>query len=170
MDLVRQTRLADILLRTLGPRTALVRGLYFDKPPGGSWSLPWHRDLTIAVKQHGPPGRFKKPTIKAGVPHVEAPVELLRDMLTARLHLDAMTMHNGPLQVAPASHHLDAAACRDAVTLHLRAGDVLLDAPLSPMPACSVKAIARNTGESCTWNSPPRPICPTDTSGTPACR
>ena len=129
MDLVRRTRLADLLLRILGPQAALVRGLYFDKPPGASWSLPWHRDQTIAVKQHGDLGQFKKPTFKAGVPHVEAPVELLRGMLTARVHLDAMTLRNGPLLVIPASHRLDGAACQDPVTLQCAAGDVLLMLP-----------------------------------------
>jgi hypothetical protein len=130
IDLVRQTGLAERLLKILGPRAVLVRGLYFDKPPGGSWSLPWHRDLTIAVKRHGPLGRFKKPTVKAGVPHLEAPADLLRGMLTARVHLDAMTMRNGPLQVMPGSHLMDDAACRAAVTLLCAAGDVLLMRPL----------------------------------------
>jgi hypothetical protein len=130
IDLVRRSRLADVLLRVLGPRAALVRGLYFDKPPGASWSLPWHRDLTIAVKQHGGTCRFKKPTIKAGVPHVEAPAEILRGMVTARLHLDAMTLRNGPLKVIPGSHDLNAAGCREATTLQCEAGDVLLMRPL----------------------------------------
>jgi len=67
----------------LGPQGGLTRGLYFDKPPGNSWALPWHRDLTIAVKQHGPLGCFTNPTKKAGVPHVQAPAELLARMVTA---------------------------------------------------------------------------------------
>jgi len=130
MDLIRTTGLAESLLRILGPRAGLVRGLYFDKPPGASWSLPWHRDLTVAVKEHGVIGRFKKPTTKAGVPHLEAPIELLSTMVTARIHLDAMTMRNGPLQVIPGSHRLDDAACRNAVTIQCDAGDVLMMRPL----------------------------------------
>jgi hypothetical protein len=130
IDLVRQTILADLLPPVLGPAAGLVRGLYFNKPPGAGWSLPWHRDLTIAVKRHGPLGRFKKPTIKAGVPHLEAPADLLGGMLTARVHLDAMTPRNGPLQVIPGSHRVNGAAHRDAVTLQCAAGDVLLIRPL----------------------------------------
>src|SRR5689334_13581028 len=68
IDLAHTPRLADLLIEILGPNCGFVRGLYFDKPPGHSWALPWHRDLTIAVKQHGVLGRFKKPTTKAGVP------------------------------------------------------------------------------------------------------
>jgi len=107
----------------------VVRGLYFDKPPGAGWSLPWHRDLTIAVEEHGAIGRYKKPTMKAGVPHVEASQELLASMVTARLHLDAMTPENGPLQVIPGSHQLDA-ALPDAVQIQCEAGDVMLMRPL----------------------------------------
>lgn len=117
------------LLRVLGPTGGVVRGLYFDKPPGHSWALPWHRDCNIAVKAHGVLGTFDKPTRKAGVPHVEAPTELLTTMVTARIHLDPMTPHNGPLRIVPGSHLTDAPS-DDAVTLLCEAGDVLLMRPL----------------------------------------
>ena len=70
--LARHPRLHDPLARVLGPGAGVVRGLYFDKPPGDGWALPWHRDTTVAVKAHGRFGTFVKPTTKAGVPHVEA--------------------------------------------------------------------------------------------------
>src|SRR5262249_731751 len=92
--LLRAPTLAGALLRVLGPGGGVTRGLYFDKPPGYSWTLPWHRDLTVAVKEHGPLGRFRKPTQKAGVPHVEAPVELLAQMVAIRIHLDRVTDRN----------------------------------------------------------------------------
>ena len=53
----------------LPPGFGLVRSIFFDKPPGRTWSLPWHRDLTIAVRDAGSaPGGFRRPTVKAGVP------------------------------------------------------------------------------------------------------
>jgi hypothetical protein len=129
-DAMRLARaLAEPLLLVLGPAGGVVRGLYFDKPPGHSWALPWHRDFNVAVKAHGPLGTFDKPTRKAGVPHVEAPAELLAAMVTARVHLDPMTPHNGPLRVVPGSHLTDAET-GDAVTLLCEAGDVLLMRPL----------------------------------------
>ncbi len=133
LTLARHPALAAALRRVLGPRGGLVRGLYFDKPPGDSWALPWHRDLTVAVQAHGRQGRFLRPTTKAGVPHVEAPAELLATLLTARIHLDDVTDHNGPLRVLPGSHnpaHPVQADDRAAVTLTCAAGDVLLMRPL----------------------------------------
>jgi len=127
-DLVRTPKLALLLTQILGPDAGLVRVLYFDKPPGHSWALPWHRDLTIAVKQHGPLGRFNRPTTKAGVPHVEAPKDLLATMLTVRIHLDDVTDANGPLRVIPGSHATT--ADRAEVILRCHAGDAVLMRPL----------------------------------------
>ncbi len=115
----------------LGGAAGLVRILYFDKPPGRGWSLSLHRDRTIAVSQHQqPPDPFSKPTVKAGVPHVEATKDLLREMLTLRLHLDAMHDDNGPLVVIPGSH-ADAQQRKLAIqTIHCNAGDVFVMRPL----------------------------------------
>lgn len=133
LEMMRKPDLAQPLIEILGSSCGVVRGLYFDKPPGHSWALPWHRDKTIAVRKHGALGEFKKPTSKVGVPHVEAPAIVLESMLTARIHLDAMTEKNGPLRVIPRSHveRSEAASCdQAAVTLQCSSGDVLLMRPL----------------------------------------
>lgn len=124
--------LIELLTAVLGPRFGLVRGLYFDKPPAGNWSLPWHRDLTIAVRDHSLPSQqFRNPTTKGGVQHVEAPDELLGQMLTLRIHLDDVSDENGPLQVIPRTHHSrDAEAIQRPVAVHAKAGDVLAMRPL----------------------------------------
>jgi len=131
-ELWRRPRLIELLRQVLGPQFGLVRGLYFDKPPESTWSLPWHQDLTIAVRDHSQPSeRFRNRTVKAGVPHVEAPDELLRQMLTLRIHLDDATAENGPLQVLPGTHAGREAPARGApVTIFATAGDVLAMRPL----------------------------------------
>ncbi|QDU97159.1 phytanoyl-CoA dioxygenase family protein [Lignipirellula cremea] len=126
--------LQELLANVLGERGGLVRGLFFDKPPDQAWSLPWHRDRTIAVRDNRlPSSLFTHPTVKAGVPHVEAPVELLRQMLTLRIHLDAADEQNGALQVLPGSHQegtSDSPPTGDGVLIAAAAGDVLAMRPL----------------------------------------
>ena len=98
-------------------------------------ALPWHEDLTIAVKDHSfIAPEFSHPTTKAGVPHLEASEELLENMLTFRIHLDDVTDENGPLKVIPGSHRtgkkllLGEAAPQ---TIYAAKGDVLAVRPLT---------------------------------------
>ncbi len=130
-EIPRHPRLLDVITSVLGSEAGLVRALYFDKPPERSWSLPWHKDRTIAVKDHAQPSsHFSKPTMKAGIPHVEAPESLLERMLTLRVHLDPMTADNGPLSVIPGSHIVAHDAASPPVELHASSGDVLAMRPL----------------------------------------
>jgi hypothetical protein len=128
----RREPILALLTDTLGPRFGLVRGLFFDKSPDSNWSLPWHQDLTIAVQDNSLPStHFRNPTRKAGVPHVEAPREVLEQMLTLRIHLDDVTSQNGPLRVLAGSHLADTVPKDDReVTILANAGDVLCMRPL----------------------------------------
>ena len=130
-SLVKSSSVRAFATEILGQSVGMVRVLYFDKPPDRSWSLPWHRDQTIAVKRNDLPShQFRKPTVKAGVPHVEAPMSLLANMLTLRIHLDPMTKDNGPLSVVPGSHRVDDPAVGPPIELHAKVGDVLAMRPL----------------------------------------
>ncbi len=133
-DAWRVPPLVEVLAAVLGPQLGLVRALFFDKPPEQTWALPWHKDQTVAVRDNRRPSRlFTKPTFKAGVPHAEAPADVLQRMLTVRLHLDPMTDENGPLKVLPGSHRtgqvMPSAEVPPVVVLG-EAGDVLLMRPL----------------------------------------
>jgi hypothetical protein len=143
----RRNPLPEILDHVLGPAFGLVRVLYFDKPPGQNWALPWHKDLVIAVRDNALPSEhFRKPTRKAGVPHVEAPCSVLQGMLTARIHLDPVTEENGPLKVVAGSHHdgkLLSLTTGEVRTLHADAGDVLLIRPL--VAHCSNRSLPDTT-------------------------
>ena len=133
----QQPTLREFLTTTLGDNCGLVRVLYFGKPPGQTWALPWHKDITIAVR---PPdvvpenaeAHWQKVRIKAGVPHVEADRETLSRMLTLRVHLDPALSENGALSVSPGSHHtgkqLDLDVPREMVIAE--AGDVFAMRPM----------------------------------------
>ena len=130
----RRSPLLELLSEVLGSDAGLVRGLYFDKPPERTWSLPWHKDMTLAVRDHTVVSTaFSKPTLKAGVPHVEGSLEVLERMLTLRIHLDEVTDENGPLLVLPGSHHTgkaSAAPDESVRTILAQRGDVLAIRPL----------------------------------------
>ena len=138
----RRQPLLSLLGTVLGAEYGLVRGLYFDKPPDQTWSLPWHRDLTIAVENNQlKSDQFHKPTTKAGVPHVEAAREILEQMLTLRIHLDDVVDENGPLLVIPGSHDSGGKVFPDAEAsepIYACQGDVLAIRPLvSHSSVCS---------------------------------
>jgi hypothetical protein len=135
VTIVWQTEPMLTLLReVLGDGVGLVRALFFDKPPERTWNLPWHKDTSISVKDNSAKSQaFSRPTTKAGIPHVIACDDLLRQMLTLRIHLDEVTDENGPLRVIPGSHVTSdsvGAGVDCAVTIHADAGDVLAMRPL----------------------------------------
>jgi ectoine hydroxylase-related dioxygenase (phytanoyl-CoA dioxygenase family) len=99
----------------LGPGAFVVRGLLFNKTPEANWPVPWHQDLTIAVRERVDAPGYGPWTVKGGVPHVRPPIGVLQGMLTLRVHLDDCDATRGPLRVLPGSHaqgRLDAAAIR----------------------------------------------------------
>ena len=130
----RCERLTNFLRQQLGDRFGLVRALFFDKPPDRTWNLPWHKDTSIAVRDNSvESASFSRPTTKAGVPHLIACDEVLRRMLTLRVHLDKVTDENGPLRVIPGSHvssTSEGVGVDNAVTIHADIGDVLAMRPL----------------------------------------
>lgn len=103
-ELAGSPALLRMLQPFLGPRPRLVRSLLFDKLPGANWLVPWHQDLTIAVRSRVETPGFGPWSVKDGVVHVQPPRRILESMLTVRMHLDAATPENGPLRIVPGSH------------------------------------------------------------------
>lgn len=130
----RHPILVSLIQKVLGPNAGLVRALYLDKPPSDSWAVPWHKDLVVPVKAGAISSNvFSLPTDRAGIPHAEAPLSVLRKMLTLRIHLDDSDVANGPLRVLPGSHKTGKALVTegfDATPIYARAGDVLALHPL----------------------------------------
>ena len=138
-EFARSPAVRSLIEPVLGTGARVVRSLLFDKTPDANWKVPWHQDLTIAVKERREVADFEPWSTKAGVPHVQPPVTILESMLTLRLHLDDCGLDNGPLRVLAGSHRLgvlDSAAiaamrsqvAEDLCTASL--GDILLMRPL----------------------------------------
>lgn len=123
----------------IAPSARVVRSLLFDKTADANWKVPWHQDLTIAVRERRGAIGFGPWSVKAGVPHVQPPANVLERMVTLRVHLDECGMENGPLRVLPKSHRtgvLDGAAIAEMrrniseTVCTMGRGDALLMRPL----------------------------------------
>jgi ectoine hydroxylase-related dioxygenase (phytanoyl-CoA dioxygenase family) len=97
-------RLRRIVEPILGPDAIAVRAVFFDKVEGANWSLFWHQDNVIAVKEKVETPGFTGWAQKAGVWQVQPPADILGRMIALRIHLDDCAAANGPLRVLPGSH------------------------------------------------------------------
>jgi len=88
----------------LGDTAFAVRGILFDKIPEANWKVPWHQDVTIAVRAREDVEGFGPWSTKAGILHVQPPAQILERMISIRLHLDVCDESNGALHVIPGSH------------------------------------------------------------------
>jgi ectoine hydroxylase-related dioxygenase (phytanoyl-CoA dioxygenase family) len=104
----RQFANSDLLMSLikpiLGNNARVVRGIFFDKLPEANWKVPWHQDLTIAVRDRIDTLGYSPWSIKNGIVHVRPPVAILERMLAVRVHLDDADEFNGALKVIPKTH------------------------------------------------------------------
>jgi len=136
--LLSHHRLGKYLWSVTGRDLVAVKATLFDKGET-NWRMQWHQDRTIAVKERLDVAGFGPWSTKSGALHVEAPREVLAQMLAIRIHLDACGPDNGPLRVIPASHllgklkeaDLEREVARAEITeLHVPQGALLLMRPL----------------------------------------
>ncbi|WP_427969207.1 phytanoyl-CoA dioxygenase family protein [Altererythrobacter sp.] len=96
--------IGSVAASVLGIRAKAVRAILFNKSPETNWSLAWHQDRTICVKEKRDVMGFGPWTVKSGLLHVAPPFDLLGRMVTLRAHLDDVPASNAPLLIAPGSH------------------------------------------------------------------
>ena len=137
--LARSPGLLDLVRPHLPTEPFPVRTIYFDKSSDTNWLVPWHQDLTLALRKRAEMPGFGPWSIKDGIPHVQPPVELLQHMLTVRLHLDDADDSNGALRVLPGSHRMgrlsveriqELRSQQAEVLCAVSAGDAMLMRPL----------------------------------------
>ena len=103
-DLIASQAIRHWVELILGEQARVVRSICFDKNVENNWAVPWHQDLTIAVREKVEAPGFVGWSMKHGALHVQAPRDVLEKMLTVRLHLDDCGAENGPLSVLAGSH------------------------------------------------------------------
>ena len=128
------------MLSTMVPAAFIAaQCTYFEKSTARNWLVPIHQDLSIPVAE-----RVNSPALsgwskKEAALFVQAPVEVLEQLVAVRLHLDACTSDDGPLRVVPRTHKLGRIMPESAVAIrHTNAsvaceaqrGDALVLRPL----------------------------------------
>jgi ectoine hydroxylase-related dioxygenase (phytanoyl-CoA dioxygenase family) len=105
-ELAQSETVMTLVRPVLGDGAFPVRGILFDKQDGANWKVPWHQDVTIAVKRHVDADGYGPWSVKEGVQHVQSPSAVLERMVSVRLHLDDCPSSNGALRVIAGSHHM----------------------------------------------------------------
>ena len=82
----------------------MTKAIYFDKPSTSNWFVGYHQDLSISVDQKVAIAGYQNWTFKKGQYSVQPPLEILKDTITVRIHLDDTNTGNGALRIRPKSH------------------------------------------------------------------
>jgi ectoine hydroxylase-related dioxygenase (phytanoyl-CoA dioxygenase family) len=139
LELAHSPELLSLVTPILGYAAFVVRGILFDKTEGANWKVPWHQDVTIAVKNRVEVEGYGPWSVKQGVQHVQPPASILQKMLSVRIHLDDCPSANGALRIIPGSHlagKLSEAviagivAEQEAIVCEVASGGALLMRPL----------------------------------------
>ena len=96
------------------PAARPVRAVLFDKTPEANWSVAWHQDRTLPVRERIEVEGFGPWSTKDGLLHVAPPFEVLARMVTLRVHLDPVDADNAPLRIALGSHRLGRVPAQEA--------------------------------------------------------
>ena len=99
----RQSSMASEL-RVFGVDTTPVRLVSFNKSERANWSVPWHQDRVIAVSQKIDIEGYSNWTPKAEYWHCEPPESVMNGIIFIRIHIDANSDENGPMEIALGSH------------------------------------------------------------------
>jgi ectoine hydroxylase-related dioxygenase (phytanoyl-CoA dioxygenase family) len=78
----------------------------FDKNPSVNWKVPWHQDLTIAVRERRDAEHYGPWSVKEGHHHVQPALRVLEGMVAIRVYLDPCPSSAGPVRMIPGSHRM----------------------------------------------------------------
>lgn len=98
-----------------------IQAIAFDKTPETNWKVTWHQDLMFPFAKPVTGAGFELPSTKDGIAYARPPLEILKQLLAVRLHLDDCDETNGPLRISPGTHRLgviDVAAIPEFISTH----------------------------------------------------
>ena len=122
----------------LPARARAVQCTFFEKSVARNWLVPIHQDLSIPVSGRVDHAALSGWSEKEGAIFVQAPDNVLEQMLAVRVHVDHCSPEDGPLRIVPGSHERGRIAPAQAaiagrtagVVVPAKRGDALLMRPL----------------------------------------
>ncbi len=102
--LLFNSKLKELIFNFSESEYFLTKAIYFDKPSESNWFVGYHQDLSISVDKKTEIENYQNWTFKKGQYGVQPPIEILKDTITIRIHLDDTDGNNGALKVIPKSH------------------------------------------------------------------
>jgi ectoine hydroxylase-related dioxygenase (phytanoyl-CoA dioxygenase family) len=102
--LAKSEKILALAQNYLSAPAQFVRAIYFDKNPENNWLVSWHQDRTVSVSDRFEKSGWGPWSRKADAWHVQPPIEVLENMITIRLNLDASSRSNGCLKFILGSH------------------------------------------------------------------
>ncbi|MCP9237948.1 phytanoyl-CoA dioxygenase family protein [Lewinella sp. JB7] len=87
------------LVKTHFKRPRIIKSIYFDKPKKANWVVNWHQDITVNLSRKLDRNGYSNWRVLKDRVVVQPPEQLLRSILTYRIHLDDTTELNGALKV-----------------------------------------------------------------------
>lgn len=92
------------IVQTIDRDAFICKAIYFDKKEEANWSVTWHQDLTINLKEKKKTTGYTSWTAKDDIISVRPPEEINKAIFTIRIHLDEVNENNGCLYIVPGSH------------------------------------------------------------------
>ncbi len=104
VSLAKRFRQHPALAVLVPPEFVAVQCTYFEKSASRNWLVPVHQDLSIPVAERVQDSALRGWSEKEGSLFVQAPTEILEQLVAVRVHIDACMQQDGPLRVVPGSH------------------------------------------------------------------
>jgi hypothetical protein len=125
MELVGGLRSHPTIARLLPVDNVAVQCTLFEKTVDKNWLVPLHQDLSIPVRERCDNIHLSGWSHKEGILYVQPPIEVLKNLVAIRVHIDDCNSDNGALRVVPGSHDRGRISTLDISTIKTANGEQL---------------------------------------------
>ena len=119
-----QLRAAQLLADLIPQGHLAVQCTYFEKSRDTNWLVALHQDLAIPVQRKLEHPALKGWALKDATHFVQAPPQVLEQLVAVRVHLEDCGPDDGPLRVVPGSHAMGVIDSAAALQLRDERGEL----------------------------------------------